>query len=622
MYVPPQGLKMDWSQLKGMLRFRPPQGLKPVGWLIDGYTFLYRRKITITELSGVNLTDYPIRIDLDATNFDFTHFLNEGKDLRFTDINGNLLHHWSEKIDITNQQATIWVKVTSISANSVTEIYMYYGSEAGYYKAPPITSFTGGSIILEDPTDPGLLAEDIVWDANTNKWWLIFNDRTVLPWGIGFAYADNIEGPYTRDPYVYQLATRINAPSILHEKVDGYWYIFFGWTDDGVDADIYCIKSTQINSGYSAPIGPLVTRGAAGTWNSRRSCEPFVMRIPDYNELGLPNEYVMVFMGDAGDGTTEATGVAWAPHPEGPWTVYEGNPVLPIEATVPTGKWNAGVIAAADPFIFRYDNEFYVFVTGNDKYFTGVFKTTDFVNFKEYPFNPVLYGLDDMWRAFRGGMIEYNGYYYFSYTSYKGEIFNCALTKAEVYRGGKDPGLVMVYDDFERYPANVTAESGWDVQTSGFSTALEDTNKIFSKTGAESGALSIKYHNLTNFIIEAELKHLDTTKLAELTMRGNQYTAAYGYLDELAIYKTGVGKVASTPLTVDANTWYHVTFSRIGDIFKATILDKTLEWTDPSPVSTHNCGVRIGGTYTGAFDKIKIRNYIEPEPSIEIGDEE
>ena len=90
--------------------------------------FKYRRKITITELSGNNLSDYQVRIDLDSTNFDFSHFLNGGKDLRFTDASGDLLSYWVEKMDITAQEATIWVKVPSIPANSSVEIYMYYGN--------------------------------------------------------------------------------------------------------------------------------------------------------------------------------------------------------------------------------------------------------------------------------------------------------------------------------------------------------------------------------------------------------------------------------------------------------------------------------------------------------------
>jgi len=98
------------------------------GFIIDSMTFKYRRKITITEQSGNNLSDYQVRIDLDATNFDFSHFLNEGKDLRFTDASGNLLPYWVEKMDIAVQEATIWVKVPSIPANSSVDIYVYYGS--------------------------------------------------------------------------------------------------------------------------------------------------------------------------------------------------------------------------------------------------------------------------------------------------------------------------------------------------------------------------------------------------------------------------------------------------------------------------------------------------------------
>jgi len=96
-------------------------------FIVDSMTFKYRRKITITERSGNNLSDYQVRIDLDATNFDFSHFLNEGKDLRFTDASKNLLPYWVEKMDIAAEEATIWVRVPSIPANSSVDIWMYYG---------------------------------------------------------------------------------------------------------------------------------------------------------------------------------------------------------------------------------------------------------------------------------------------------------------------------------------------------------------------------------------------------------------------------------------------------------------------------------------------------------------
>jgi len=610
------------------------------GFIVDGYEFKYRRKITITEQSGRDLENYPIRIDLDSSNFDFSKFENNGLDIRFTDLNGNVLNHWTELMDIANQQAKIWVLLEEIPANGTVEIYMYYGSDAGYGRAPPTTMFPEGSIILEDP-NADLLAEDIVYDPETGKWWLIFNDRSVDPWGIGFAYADSIEGPYTRDSYVYQVAGKnINAPSILAEKVDGYWYIFFGLTDstDTPAADIYCIKSTTINGGYGDPIGPLVTRGGAGAWNEIRSCEPFVMRIPDYQDLGLPNEYVMVFMGEDKSDTRgrETCGVAWASHPEGSWTEYENNPIIPPEypSNPPSGKWNAGEspypsAQAPDPFIFRYKDIFYIGVTGaaSGSYdcTIGLYYTRDWVNFKEYPYNPILgLGSTAVHGVIRGSIIEHNGYYYLVYTSNTDTYRKCALTKVEVNRLGKDPFLVLFYDDFESYDIDSEAKPVWKVENAGFKVGTEDSNKIYNKTGSESSSLSIKWcwcGGGDYLIIEGKLKHLDADRLAEFTMRGSAYIAAYGYQDELRFDKDGT-TVATTPATVNANVWYWAKLICQAGTFKLVLDGQTLEWTDSSPYKITSCGVRCGGTATGAFDNIYIRPYTEPEPSVSIGGEE
>ena len=104
----------------------PP--LKIGYFIIDSMTFKYRRKITITEQSGNNLSDYQVRIDLDATNFDFSHAQTNGEDIRFTDESGNLLDYWIEEWDALNEKAKIWVKAPSIPANSSVEIYCYYGN--------------------------------------------------------------------------------------------------------------------------------------------------------------------------------------------------------------------------------------------------------------------------------------------------------------------------------------------------------------------------------------------------------------------------------------------------------------------------------------------------------------
>jgi len=88
----------------------------------------YKREITITEMSGRNLTDYQIELEIDTKSL-----ISEGKmnsdcsDIRFTDDSGNSLGYWIESGCNTNK-TTIWVKVPLIPANSSTVIYMHYGN--------------------------------------------------------------------------------------------------------------------------------------------------------------------------------------------------------------------------------------------------------------------------------------------------------------------------------------------------------------------------------------------------------------------------------------------------------------------------------------------------------------
>ena len=115
------------SLLRKQLR-RPIISLPAGGFIIDSMTFKYRRKITITEQSGSDLTDYQVLIELNSTNFDFSHAQTNGEDIRFTDADGNLLDYWIEEWDALNETAKVWVKVPSIPANDTAEIYMYYGN--------------------------------------------------------------------------------------------------------------------------------------------------------------------------------------------------------------------------------------------------------------------------------------------------------------------------------------------------------------------------------------------------------------------------------------------------------------------------------------------------------------
>ncbi|RLF09069.1 MAG: hypothetical protein DRJ69_05335 [Thermoprotei archaeon] len=101
--------------------------LRSLGFFLNR-NFKYRRKITITEQSGSDLTDYQVLIELNSTNFLFEHAQTNGEDIRFTDANGNLLSYWIEEWDAVNESAKVWVKVPSIPADSSIEIFMYYGN--------------------------------------------------------------------------------------------------------------------------------------------------------------------------------------------------------------------------------------------------------------------------------------------------------------------------------------------------------------------------------------------------------------------------------------------------------------------------------------------------------------
>jgi len=101
--------------------------LRSLGFFLNR-NFKYRRKITITEQSGSDLTDYQVLIELNSSNFNFEHAQTNGEDIRFTDASGNLLSYWIEEWDAVNESAKVWVKVSSIPANGTVEIFLYYGN--------------------------------------------------------------------------------------------------------------------------------------------------------------------------------------------------------------------------------------------------------------------------------------------------------------------------------------------------------------------------------------------------------------------------------------------------------------------------------------------------------------
>ncbi len=87
----------------------------------------YSQEIIVNESAGKILTNYPVPVGLNSSNFNFSKAKNDGSDIRFFSEN-ETLNYWIETWNLKNQEATIWVKVPLLPANGTSEILMKYGN--------------------------------------------------------------------------------------------------------------------------------------------------------------------------------------------------------------------------------------------------------------------------------------------------------------------------------------------------------------------------------------------------------------------------------------------------------------------------------------------------------------
>src|SRR3989344_2403387 len=95
-------------------------------------SWLARRKITLNNsASAENLTDFPVLVQLSASNIDYAKTQNAGEDIRFVDADGTTaLSYEIEKWDEPGT-SLVWVKVPQIDSGSTTDyIYMYFDNDA------------------------------------------------------------------------------------------------------------------------------------------------------------------------------------------------------------------------------------------------------------------------------------------------------------------------------------------------------------------------------------------------------------------------------------------------------------------------------------------------------------
>lgn len=93
------------------------------------------------EISG-NVSDYPLLVRLNSSNFDFSQANSDGSDIRFTQ-GENQLNYEIERWDASSQKAEIWVKVNVVYADNSTQfITMYWGKTNVPNNSSPKSVFT------------------------------------------------------------------------------------------------------------------------------------------------------------------------------------------------------------------------------------------------------------------------------------------------------------------------------------------------------------------------------------------------------------------------------------------------------------------------------------------------
>jgi len=92
------------------------------------YTSILQKTITIDSTKvDATLTDFPLTVYLNSSNYDFTKSKADGTDISFTDIGGMALKFERQEFSNVLGVAVFHVKVPSVSSSVNTSIYMKYG---------------------------------------------------------------------------------------------------------------------------------------------------------------------------------------------------------------------------------------------------------------------------------------------------------------------------------------------------------------------------------------------------------------------------------------------------------------------------------------------------------------
>jgi predicted GH43/DUF377 family glycosyl hydrolase len=612
----------------------PPSNVQAQGaaaWYDPGWR--YRRAVTVSNPCGVEVADYQVQIELDGTNFNFSHAQTDGSDLRVTAEDGEtLVPFWIESWDAGTETATVWAKVPTIPTGGTT-LYLYYSNptpQDPLVATPPIGPWAkaANNPIVPDG-DPGggdsLLAENIVYDDATGHYWLVFaNYRNG---SVGLVWSDDPGDP-TAWHWHGNVISEANAPHILQHN--GTWYIFYADKSPASDPYPISVASASSIEGPYTYVDTVLTSTEA--WEAYRVDEPYVFQRAD-------GKWIMMYMGDAGS-TTEQVGYAEADALLGPYTKFTGNPVIPFG---PSGSYDAGTVA--DPWVVEFEGTYYigytVSSTAHHPWRTAYATTEDWQTFTKHDIILDL-GPSGAWdedNAFRGAVTRFGDTYTFAYTGATADpyVYRMGLATQPVTQTALlQTGPEAVFDFYDGFDDDTFDTSRWTFDSGSASQTVE-ANGVLTITATGT---YVKIHGDTavgmDYVVEARARHPQagtSGQIAEVGLCGASFDNTVRIADDFhnIEYWERQAKDASVSgdpwtnmaQTVDPNWHIFRTYRLSPDVAGFQIDDTPVE-TTTSGVPTVNLPAFLMSYGSGnefVVDWIRIRQYCGADPTITVGAE-
>lgn len=97
----------------------------------------------ITNSSGSNLNNYPVRIDLNTSNMPGLDWNNNGNDLRVLDSDESTqLDFYIDSFNPTSQTAILWINLPTLNNGEVRTVYIYYHNTAATNASDAVATFS------------------------------------------------------------------------------------------------------------------------------------------------------------------------------------------------------------------------------------------------------------------------------------------------------------------------------------------------------------------------------------------------------------------------------------------------------------------------------------------------